>query len=207
MMKHANPHDLMMSRLSALLLVVSILGCNDPSDTTQPGNPSDSHAGPNSADRPAAVRKIVPTTPEKAVQAYQRAMGNQDWDGCWALLHGRTQQTYRDRASEFLQTLGTTRDGPDLRALERRLADMGLTLREARRMTGKMLMTGLLRSQFKNDPEGFGAFVEAECLDHQQMGRQAVVSLRVRGLLQPRQVMTRRYGVLWYVYEEPPEFP
>jgi len=134
-------------------------------------------------------------------------MCNQDWDGCWKLLHGRTQRAYRDRAAEFVKTLAGMTDGEDLRALERRLADMGLGLRQARRMTGQMLMTGLLRSQLKNDPEGFASFVEAEPLGHQQMGRQAVVSIRVRGVLQPRQVMARRYGALWHIYEEPPAFP
>ena len=195
-----------MFRLAMLALVVLALGCVDTSETARPGDGSGLASAPGPDEGTPADKTIVPTTPEKAVQAYQRAMGHHNWDGCWKLLHGQTRKAYGDRAAEFVKRFNETPDGPERVKVELRLVDMGLTLNEARLMDGQMLMTGLLRSRLKNDPDGFQSFVDAECLGHQQMGRQAVVSIRVPGLLQPRQVMVRRYGVRYYIYEEPSGF-
>ncbi len=182
-----------------LLLAALVGGCNGQPDSRQVGTKGSPNGKMTISEELPPVERIVPTSPEKAVLAYQRALGHRDWEKCWALLSKPTKQDYRTRAAEFRDTLVDLVDGPQTIQAEETLRDMGYTLAEARRMTGKMMMIGLQRKQLKNNPDEYRAFVDAAYVSHQQVGRTAVVQIRMSGHERPGRVMTVRYGVLWYI--------
>ena len=183
----------------ALLLAALVGGCNGQPDPRQGETKSLPHGKMTISDELPPIEKVVPTSPRKAVLAYQQALGYRDWGKCWALLSKPTKQVYHARAAEFRETLVDLIDGPQTIQAEEALRDTGHTLAEARHMTGKMMMIGMHRKQLKNNPEEYRAFVEAVYVSHQQMGRVAVVQIRMRGHEHPKPVMTASPGALWYI--------
>lgn len=182
-----------------LLLAALVGGCNGQPDSRQVETKSSPNGKGTISEELPPVERIVPTSPRKAVLAYQQALGHRDWEKCWKLLAKPTKQVYQTRAVEFRDTLVDLVDGPQTIQAEEALRDMGYTLAEARHMTGKMMMIGLHRTQLKNNPEEYRAFVEAVYVSHQQMGRTAVVQIRMRGHKHPKQVMTASPGARWYI--------
>ena len=150
------------------------------------------------------LHRIVPNTPEKALEAYQQAVTLQDWDKCWTLLSKDVQDIWNARAEDFTRSFRKLTDGPDRRTAEEELRRMGYAPSQARDVTGRMLMIGTCRRDFAVDPDSFLAFAGAARLGHQQMGRYALVDFRMTGHQQPMHIRTRRSGVLWYLTLPPP---
>jgi len=145
------------------------------------------------------MKRIVPRTPVKCVQAYQHAVAFHDWEKCWALLSKSSQDSWKARAKDFQRAYSDTAHRDEIARMTRELADMGYTPTQGHEITGPMLMVGTCKTQFKANPDGFRAFAEAKCTDYKQMERSALIDVRLEGQSSPQHAMAEQHGFLWHL--------
>jgi len=181
-------------------VLVGTTGCGGQPDPKPIDPAAPSGQTPSSGTPVGAVTgKVVPKTPEKAVQAYQQAVARQDWATCWTLLYSTTQKEWNVQAAEYRKRFNALADGPEARQAEAELSRMGYFPAQGREMTGERLMTGTCRLLQKDSPDGFRAFAEAVVDGHQEMGRTSLVAVRFDRQSNAAHVLTRRSGVLYYL--------
>jgi hypothetical protein len=187
--------------LGAFLLV----GCTEQPTRVPPASAPKTPPPPGKPESLLIIHKVIPDTPEKALQSYQEAVALQDWDKCWLLLHKRSQDAWDARAAGIRKTFATLpEDSEAFKKANQEISDMGYALFQGRAMTGRMLMVGTCRREFATDADTFRAFAKAERRGYQQMGRNALVDFHPVGQEQTGHVMTVRLGVLWYLRLSPP---
>ena len=141
------------------------------------------------------------STPRKCYELYRQAIKNRDFDACWALLSGTSKDAYETAASDLKTRVTNTVNpsDPDREVL----GVLGLTPREADKLTGRMFMAGSMQRQVAKDSEALDEITRTE-YDHESIyGAKARVYVKIRGQRQPEAMNLIREGGLWHIETRP----
>ena len=188
---------------AVVAVVVLASGCGPFTGRPQPVEPQQS--GYEELETQAALDepgKMVPragaaTSPRLAYEMFREAIRSRDFETCWRLLSRDTHDAYERNAADLkMRVLNSPTPPPqDLEILH----ILGLSRKEADKLTGKTAMIGSFRRAAVRDPEGFELITRTD-FDHENLYRdRATVHFTVRDTRQVEQMRLVREGGVWRI--------
>ena len=192
-------------RAVGLMVVAAVFasGCQSHGGRPEPVDPQQSgyeelktHAA---LDEPAKTGPMTgaASSPRKAYEMFRAAVRGRDFEACWRLLSRDTHDAYEASAANLkMRVLNSVSPPPDDLEL---LHILGLTRKEADKLTGKLAMIGSFRRAAARDPAGFELITRTD-FDHENVYRdRATVHFATRDTRRVEQMKLVREGGVWRI--------